>query len=200
MTYILFLLFPLIALANTFELLDKKLEEIKSLKVVFAQRVYYSWYPKPDVSKGFFYAQKGGKFRIEYEQPERMLIVSDGYELLLYDPKDGSAIIDKVENNKSGTVEALFLLSKPLREVFDPIGEIKREKSTTLILKPKVKDELFSKVYVDVDESFDIKSIKVEDKEGTTTEVDFLSISKNFEPSYDLFKIKVPKGTKIKRL
>jgi outer membrane lipoprotein carrier protein len=200
MKYLVLLIFPLLSFAQTFHLLEKKLEQMKTLRVSFVQKVSYSWYPKPDISKGFFYAQKGGKFRIEYEQPEPMIIVSDGKNILIYYPQEKSAIIDRVENNRSAVVEALFLLSKPLSEVFEPIGEIKNGRSTTLVLKPRLKDDEFYRVYLEVDEEYDVKSLKVEDKEGTTTTVEFLSMSSNFSPSEDLFKIKLPQGVKVKKL
>jgi outer membrane lipoprotein carrier protein len=200
MRYLVLLIFPLLSFAQTFHLLEKKLEQMKTLRVSFVQKVSYSWYPKPDMSKGFFYAQKGGKFRIEYEQPERMIIVSDGKNILIYYPQEKSAIIDRVENNRSAVVEALFLLSKPLSEVFEPIGEIKNGRSTTLVLKPRLKDDEFYRVYLEVDEEYNVKSLKVEDKEGTTTTVEFLSMSSNFSPSEDLFKIKLPQGVKVKKL
>jgi len=200
MRYLVLLIFPLLSFAQTFHLLEKKLEQMKTLRVSFVQKVSYSWYPKPDISKGFFYAQKGGKFRIEYEQPERMIIVSDSKNILIYDPQEKSAIIDRVENNRSAVVEALFLLSKPLSEVFEPIGEIKNGRSTTLVLKPRLKDDEFYRVYLEVDEEYNVKSLKVEDKEGTTTTVEFLSMSSNFSPSEDLFKIKLPQGVKVKKL
>jgi len=200
MRYLVLLIFPLLSFAQTFHLLEKKLEQMKTLRVSFVQKVSYSWYPKPDISKGFFYAQKGGKFRIEYEQPERMIIVSDGKNILIYYPQEKSAIIDRVENNRSAVVEALFLLSKPLSEVFEPIGEIKNGRSTTLVLKPRLKDDEFYRVYLEIDEEYNVKSLKVEDKEGTTTTVEFLSMSSNFSPSEDLFKIKLPQGVEVKKL
>lgn len=200
MRYLVLLIFPLLSFAQTFYLLEKKLEQIKTLRVSFVQKVSYSWYPKPDISKGFFYAQKGGKFRIEYEQPERMTIVSDGKNILIYYPQEKSAIIDRVENNRSAVIEALFLLSKPLSEVFEPVGEIKNSRNTILVLKPKLKDDEFYRVFLEIDEEYNVKSLKVEDKEGTTTTVEFLSVSNNFSPSEDLFRIKLPQGIRVKRL
>ncbi|MEZ0360669.1 MAG: outer membrane lipoprotein chaperone LolA [Hydrogenobacter sp.] len=200
MIYMILIIIPFLSWGQTLHLLEKKLEGIKTLKVSFIQKVSYSWYPKPDVSKGFFYAQRGGKFRIEYEQPERMTIVSDGNDILVYYPKEKSAIMDRVENNRSAVVEALFLLSKPLSDVFDQVGEIKKEANTTLVLKPKIRDDNFYRIYVELDDELNIRSVKVEDKDGTTTTVEFLSINKNFSPSEDLFRIKLPTGVKVNRL
>lgn len=201
MVYILLvILTPLLVLADSLTLLEKKLEEIRTLRASFIQKVQYSWYPKPEVSKGFFYAQKGGKFRIEYEQPQRMLIVSDGKKILIYDPEENTAILDRVERNRSAVVEALFLLSRPLRDVFDKVGEISKNNGHVIVLKPKVQDPYFSRVYVEVDGWRNIKSIKVEEKDGSFTTVELVDVKYNFTPSEDLFRITVPKGVKVRQI
>jgi outer membrane lipoprotein-sorting protein len=72
------LVLPLFVFAQSFEQVERRLAQINTIKVSFVQKTKYTWRTKEDVAKGFFYAQKGGKFRIEYEQPEKMIIVSDG--------------------------------------------------------------------------------------------------------------------------
>ncbi len=193
---LLALFIPLVGLAQELERLEKLLEGLRSVKVAFVQRVVYPWTSKPEVSKGFFYAERGGRFRIEYEQPERMLIVSDGRHILIHSPSEKTAIKDRVDNNRSAVVEALFLASRPLSEVFEITGEFKKEGITTVVLKPKVKDEFFNRVYVDLEEG-KVKGIRVEDRNGTSTSFEFISISKNFTPSPELFNTTPPKGVKI---
>ncbi|MCS7171710.1 MAG: outer membrane lipoprotein carrier protein LolA [Aquificaceae bacterium] len=195
--FTLFLFLACFAFSQTFEDLRKRLEDIKTLRVVFVQTVQYSWASKPEVSKGIFYAQKGGRFRIEYEQPEKMLIVSDGFQVMVYSQKDRTAIIDRVDRNTSPVVEALFLISKPISEVFDFIGEMETSKGKVFILKPKVKDNYFSRVFLEVSHRGEMKSIKVEEKEGITTIIDFISMFSNFTPSENLFQVKAPEGSKI---
>lgn len=186
-------------LAQSFEGFQKKLEDIKSVKVVFVQQVQYPWQSKPDVSKGTFFAQRGGRFRIEYTQPENTLIVSDGFQVMVYSPKDKTAFIERVERNSSPVVEALFLLSKPLSEVFEMVGEMESSKGKVFILKPKVRDEYFSRVLVEVSSRGDIRSIRVEEKEGTVTIIEFLNVSYNFTPSEGLFRVRIPEGAKVIR-
>lgn len=50
---------------------------------------------------------------------------------------------------------------------------------------------------MEVSQRGDIKSIKVEEKEGISTTVEFVRVSFNFTPSEDLFRVKVPEGTKV---
>ncbi|MCS7262683.1 MAG: outer membrane lipoprotein carrier protein LolA [Aquificaceae bacterium] len=199
MKFVLALLLLDCVFAQTLEEFQRKLEELRSIKVVFSQSVQYPWQSRPETSKGVFYAQKGGKFRIEYEQPEKTLIVSDGFQIMVYSPKDRTAFVDRVERNSSPVVEALFLLSRPLSEVFDLVGEIEGTRGKAFILKPKVKDGHFSKVFVEVSPKGDIRSVKVEEREGIVTTVKFASVVYNFNPSEGLFRVRVPEGAKILR-
>ncbi len=194
---ILLLLFPFLVLSSDLNELEKAFTSIRSVKVVFLQKVNYPWTTKAEISKGFFYAQPGGKFRIEYEQPEKLIIVSDSREILIYSPEEKVAIKDNIQNNKSPVIEALFLVSKPLSSVFEKVGELQKNGVKTLVLKPKLKDEHFNKVYVDVDDNLNISSIKIENKDGTVVAFEIVSVSKNFTPSQNLFSTETPKGTKI---
>ncbi len=194
------MLLPLFGLAQSFEQLEKKLAEINTIRVSFVQRTKYTWRAKEDVSKGFFYAQKGGKFRVEYEQPEKILLVSDGKEIILYYPAQNSAIIDSMEKNKSPVVESLLLVSKPLTEIFDLVGEIERNGKKFFVLKPKVYDEFFQKVLVHTDNEGMPKLLRIEEKDGTTTEVEFLEARTNFTPSQNLFKVQLPPNVKVRRV
>jgi len=195
LTFLLFLI--CLSFSQSFEEFEKRLENIKSIKVAFVQKVQYPWQSKADVSKGLFYAQRGGRFRIEYQHPEKTLIVSDSIKILVYSPKDKTAFVDNLDRNNSPVIEALFLVSRPIAEVFQLLGEVEKAEGKVFILKPKVKDEYFSKVFVEVSQRGDIKSIKVEEKEGISTTVEFVRVSFNFTPSEDLFRVKVPEGTKV---
>ncbi len=85
--------------AQSFEEFQNRLNGIRSIKVSFVQKVKYPWQSKEEVSKGVFYAQRGGKFRIEYEHPEKTLIVSDGVEVMVYFPKTKTDFIESINKN-----------------------------------------------------------------------------------------------------
>ncbi len=74
---------------------------------------------------------------------------------------------------------------------------MQREGRAVFVLKPKVKDDYFSKVFVEVSQRGDIRSIKVEEREGISTTIEFVRVSFNFTPSEDLFRVKVPEVAKI---
>ncbi|EDP74612.1 outer-membrane lipoprotein carrier protein LolA [Hydrogenivirga sp. 128-5-R1-1] len=197
--FVLLFLTPLIAVSSTFKELEDKLKDVKSVRVVFVQKTRYSWYPKPELSKGVFYAMKDGKFRIEYTYPDEVVMVSNGKEIIILNKEDREAIIDSVENNTSPVIESLFFFSKPLSEVFEPVGELEKKGLKVLILKPKRKDENIKEVYVELDKDLEVRRIRVVDSEDTQTTVEFIDIRKNFKPSAGLFRIELPPDVKVRR-
>ena len=197
---ILILCLPLKAAPSTFEELERKLSEIRSVKVVFLQKTRYSWYPKPETSKGIFYATREGKFRIEYTYPDRILMVSNGREILILNEEDREALLDSVENNTSPVVESLFFFARPLSEVFEPVGELEKEGVRVLVLKPLQKDENVKEVYVELDEDLEVLRVRVLDSEDTETTVEFLEMKKNFTPSGGLFKLDIPPDVRVRRI
>lgn len=188
------------ASTSTFEKLEEKLKGIKSVKVSFLQKTKYPWHPKPEVSKGIFYATREGKFRIEYTHPDKVIIVSNGDEIVLYNEEEKEAIIDSTENNTSPVIESLFFFSKPLGEVFEPVGELRRENLKVVILKPKKKDESIKEVYLELDGKLDPVRVRVVDSEGTETSLEFLDVVKNYNPSKELFRVNLPPGVKVRRV
>ena len=184
---------------STFQKLEEKLKGIRSVKVFFVQKTKYSWYPKPELSKGIFYATKEGKFRIEYTYPDRVIMVSNGKEIIIYNEEDREAIVDSTENNTSPVIESLFFFSRPLSEVFDPVGELRRGSLRVVVLRPKRKDENIKEVYVEVGGDLNPKRIRVVDSEGTETTIEFIDIIKNYSPSSHLFRLDLPPDVKVRK-
>ncbi len=196
----LLLFLPLKAVPSTFKELEKKLSQIKSVRVVFLQKTRYSWYPRPETSKGIFYATRDGRFRIEYTHPERVVMVSNGEEILILHEEEREAILDSVKNNTSPVIESLFFFARPLSEVFDPVGELEKEGVRVLVLKPKEKDENIKEVYVELDEKLEVLRVRVLDSEDTETTVEFVEVRKNFTPSEGLFLIDIPPDVRVRKV
>ncbi len=197
---LLLVLTGVLANPSTFEKLEEKLRNIKSVKVFFLQKTVYSWYPKPELSKGIFYATRDGRFRIEYTYPDRIIMVSNGKEIIIYNEEDKEAIIDSVQNNTSPVIESLFFFSRPLGEVFDPVGELQKGNLKVVILRPKRKDENIREVQVEVDADLNPKRIKVIDSAGTETVIEFVDMVRNYTPSSHLFRLDLPPDAKVRRV
>ncbi len=198
--FLLILSAPPKAVSSSFKELESKLRGVKSVKVVFVQKTLYSWYPRPDVSKGVFYATRDRRFRIEYTYPDRVIMVSDGRRILIYNEEDREAFMDSLENNTSPVIESLFFFSRPLGEVFRPAGEIAREGVKVLVLEPRRRDENIKKVYVELSDALEIKRMRIIDAEDTETVIEFIEIRKNFTPSSGLFSLELPPDVRVRRV
>ncbi len=200
MRFLIAFLFLLgLSFGGTFEELEEKLKSVRTVKVVFIQKTVYSWYPKPDISKGYFYASEGGRFRIEYTYPDRVVLVSDGERIIIYNEEEKEAIIDSVERNTSPVIESLFFFSRPLGEVFEPVGEIQEGDRKVIIMRPRARDENIEKVFVEVNQDLEVVKVKVIDMEKTETIIEFIDVQKNFSPSPGLFTLDLPPDVKIRK-
>ncbi len=178
----------------------KKLEELfkktETIKVSFVQRVKYEWYPQEDVSKGVFYADRKGRFRLEYYSPDRITIVSDGKKVYVINYEEKKVYVEPVERNTSPVVESLFLFSEPISEVFELVMEKKEGEKRVFLLRPKKRDESVSEVEVVVKED-EIAALRIYDSQGTRTTIEFIEVKRNFSPSARLFLPSIPEGFKV---
>ena len=198
-TFLIFFLNLITAFGGDFKTLEKYFNETKTLKVSFVQRVKYDWYPKEDISKGIFYAKRGGLFRLEYYTPDRVTIVSDGRKVYVINYEERSVYVEPLSENTSPVIGSLLLLSKPLSEVFTLEGVMKKDVYEVYILKPLKKDENIREVKVFLNPDGEIKKIVSYDKQNTRTEIDFIEVKRNFTPSEELFKVKIPADFRVRK-
>jgi len=184
---------------NAFEKLKELYETTKTIKVSFIQEVKYDWYPKPDVSKGIFYASKGGKVRIDYFSPDRISIFVDKNKVVLVNYEERVVYIESIKRNTSPVIASLFLLSEPPHKVFKPVGEFKKKNKTVLILKPLKKDENVKEVKVYLSKEGEILGLKTYDSQGSEISINFIKVKRNYLPSSTLFVPRIPEGFKVQR-
>ncbi len=196
--FIIFLLSLITAFGGDLKTLEKIFNETKTLKVSFVQKVKYEWYPKEDVSKGVFYAKRGGLFRLEYYSPDRITIVSDGKKVYVIDHEERSVYVEPVSENTSPVVGSLFLMSEPLSEVFSLQSVMKKNEHEVYVLKPLKEDENIKEVWVYLNPEGEIKKIVSYDKQNTRTEIDFIEVKRNFTPSEELFKAHIPADFQVR--
>ena len=193
--FIIFFLSLITTFGGDLETLEELFNETKTLKVSFVQKVKYEWYPKEDTSKGVFYAKRGGLFRLEYY---RVTIISDGKKVYVIDHKEKSVYVEPFSENTSPVIGSLFLMSKPLSEVFTLQSVMKKDNHEVYILKPLKEDENIKEVWVYLNPEGEIKKIVSYDKQNTRTEIDFIEVKRNFTPSEELFKANIPADFRVR--
>ncbi len=196
--FIIFLLSLITAFGGDLKTLEKIFNETKTLKVSFVQKVKYDWYPKEDKSKGVFCAKRGGKFRLEYYSPDRITIISDGKKVYVINHEEKAVYVEPVSENTSPVIGSLFLLSKPLSEVFALESVMKKGDYEVYVLKPLKEDENIREVWVYLNGEGEIKKIISYDKQNTRTEIDFIEVKRNFTPTEELFKVQIPADFQVR--
>ncbi|RUM30834.1 MAG: outer membrane lipoprotein carrier protein LolA [Aquifex sp.] len=184
---------------NAFEKLKELYESTKTIKVSFVQKVKYEWYPKEDVSKGIFYASKGGKIRIDYYSPDRVSIFADRRKVVLVNYEEKTVYIESIKRNTSPVVASIFFLSEPPDKVFKPVGEFKEDDKTVLLLKPLKEDENVKEVKIYFSREGEILGLKTYDSQGSEISINFISVKRNYMPSSTLFVPRIPEGFKVLR-
>jgi len=187
------------ALGSEFEELIKLLKNTQTIKVSFKQKVVYDWYPKPDVSKGIFYAKQGGELRIDYLSPDRITILSDGKKIYLINYEEKTVYVEDFKKNTSPVIGSLFILSEPIDDVFKYLGKSEEKGITVLILKPKKQDNNITLVKTYLNPDGEILKLKTYDSQGAEITIEFIEVKRNFKPREELFKIKFPDGFRIVR-
>ena len=72
--------------------IQKFYESIQTLEAEFIQETYFPNGGK-EVRRGKLWIKKPGKFRWEYQSPEKFLIISDGNKIFIYYPEEKQAFV-----------------------------------------------------------------------------------------------------------
>ena len=195
---LVFLLTLITAFGGDMKKLEEYLSKTKTLKVSFIQRVKYEWYPKEDVSKGIFYAERGGKFRLEYYSPDRITIISDGNKIYIINYEEKMVYVEPVSDNTSPVIGSIFLMSEPLSKVFKLVSFSREKEREVYTLKPLREDENITEVKLYINSLGEIEKIVAYDKQNTKTEIDFIELKRNFIPSESLFEVQIPEDFQVK--
>jgi len=194
MYVVLLLVISCLAFGDSFEKLSELFQKTETVKVIFKQRVKYEWYPKEDVSKGVFYGDKKGRFKLEYHSPEKLTIISDGKRVYIINYEEKIVYVEPLKKDFSPVLGALFMLSRPIEEVFNLIMEKREGDKIILLLKPKERDSNIEEVYITLNPSGEVQAIRFYDSHGTETTIEFIEVKRNFKPSARLFKVEIPEG------
>lgn len=103
----------LLSLSNSLwanEILDNFLKELRSLQAQFEQKLSSEKGDLLETSRGQMFLQRPNKFRWDYQQPFKQLIVADGNKVWVYD-HDLNQVTTKSMKSALGSTPALLLSS-----------------------------------------------------------------------------------------
>jgi outer membrane lipoprotein carrier protein len=156
-----------------------------------------------DSATGKVYVMHPGKMRWEYEQPDRQIIITDGYKLWIYRPEDNQVMTGAAPEFFRDGKGASFLSDiNLLRRKFD-IVLLEGEKSLfhELKLTPREKTMDVASIRLSVSMSmFTVMRIATYNSYGDETRIELLNSEFGKVLDEDLFSFKIPEGVDVLKI
>lgn len=190
--------------------LQKKYEATKTMEVRFKQENHLRSLGRTTRSTGRLLLSKPGRIRVEYTEPEKQLIVSDGKKLWIFTERLNQVIVSHVSGMGSGSVPLLFLagkgdLNKNFHVELEEEGVPKRKEGIwkagqpyRLSLTPKQASAGLRKMWLEVDsETFQITGLDYVDALGNKTQIRFFDFKEGVVIDANPFQFKIPPGVEV---
>lgn len=191
--------------------LQRKYEATDTLAADFEQENELRSLGQTTRSKGVLRLHKPGRVRVEYTEPEKQLIVSNGSKLWVHTPRLNQVI--ESEMTQAPSTPFVFLAGKgDLRKSFEvkveDFGVPPREEGPwksgqphRLSLKPRQPQPGFQQMWLEVDpKSFQITGLEYTDPLGNRSRMRFTNIQEGVKIPDSLFQFQVPQGAEMLRM
>jgi len=149
------------------------------------------------VERGVVSIKRPGRMRWEYKDPEAKLFVSDGRTFYFYVPADRQVIVSEQDAERSLAGRLLSGRGGLLDEFDVSLDEPSEEGVVRLKLVPRREQADVERAFVDVEPSGRIRSILLQDVQGSRTRFRFESVRENTGLKDKLFRFDVPAGVEV---
>ena len=177
----------------------KRYEDVQCFRAKFVQTSKAPGMIKREHASGIVYFRKDGKFRWDYDQPDIVLIISDGKTLWIYQPEDKQVMVDRAFRKKMKRFPYTFLNGMGRlgmnfnAEVLNQKGEI-----ITLKLIPRKPIREIKKMELAFNtRTFLIRKISWTTPQGVQTTISFSDIDVTSKIPDSVFQFEPPPGVDI---
>ena len=169
---------------------------MKTFKSAFSQVVYDSKNSVIVDSLGTVVLSRPGRFRWEYTRPNRQTIVSDGLNLVVYDPELRQASVQPVFEALGDAPIMLLMEQKPAFSRFEVERGEPRDGLDWIFLVPKVQDIEFTRIGLGLDGEKVVRMEMLDHFEQTTV-IRFLRPELHPEVAADEFRLRLPEDVDV---
>ncbi|NIR32128.1 MAG: outer membrane lipoprotein chaperone LolA [Gammaproteobacteria bacterium] len=178
------------------ERLDAFLAEVRSLRADFQQTLYDETSRSLEESAGVMYLQRPDRFRWDYTEPYRQLIVADGRRVWIYDVDLDQVTVRDLSEAVGSTPASLLSSGRPIEESF-AVEDLGEEGGLLWAgLRPRTEDVSFTRVRLGFDEQR-LRRMELLDSFGQTTVLEFRNVVRNPDLDPDLFRFEPPEGVDV---
>lgn len=190
---------PLSALASEdADRLTGLLEPLQTYQSSFEQQILDGGGERLQETRGKMWLSRPGKFRWEVDAPYRQEVISDGEEVILYDPDLEQATVQALDMRVTHT--PALLLSGSSSELTDSYDVTRSQQgsSESFVLTPKDPDTLFEQLEMTF-RGQQLRSLQMTDSTGQQTAITFNDVRMNEFLDDNIFAFDVPEGTDVIR-
>lgn len=190
---------PLSALANEgAERLTRMLEPLDTYEASFEQQILDASGERLQEARGHMWLSRPGKFRWEVDAPYRQEVISDGEEVILYDPDLEQATVQALDQRVTHT--PALLLSGSADELTDSydVSRSQQGSAETFTLFPKSPDTLFEALEMTF-RGERLTTLQMLDSTGQRTAIVFRDVRMNQPIDDGRFVFEIPEGTDVIR-
>ncbi|GHE20027.1 outer membrane lipoprotein chaperone LolA [Halomonas urumqiensis] len=190
---------PLSALANEgAERLTHLLEPLETYEASFEQQILDADGERLQEAEGRMWLSRPGKFRWEVDAPYQQEVVSDGEEVILYDPDLEQVTVQALDQRVTHTPALLISGSaNDLTESYQ-VSRQQQGSAETFTLMPTDADTLFEELKLTF-RGEQLTTLQMTDSTGQRTAIEFREIRQNGDIDDERFSFEIPEGTDVIR-
>ena len=171
-------------------------EQVQSLRAHFTQELVQAGSGTLQRSSGEVVLQRPGRFRWDYREPFRQVIVADGERLWFYDTDLEQVTVKDLEEGLGGTPAALLTSRRPLDESFKLAELPAVDGLARAELRPKARDGNFESIQLGF-RGGELESMEIIDSFGQLTRLGFSAVERNPKLDPALFRFTPPAGVDV---
>jgi len=173
-------------------------DSLRTLTASFEQQVNDADGALIQHSRGRLWLQRPGRFRWDYQQPYRQLIVSDGDQVWVYDEDLEQVTVQAVDATIGQTPALLLSSDKPILDTFRVASSREAEGIVWLTLLPRSQDAAFRDLRLGLRDG-KLHSMVLHDGLGHITRLNFNDVERNMSVDPQRFTFVPPPGVDVVR-
>ena len=185
-----------LAHATELERFESFLDDTRSARAQFEQRVYDRDGTLMQKSSGSFEFRRPGLFRWTYAAPTPQLIVGDGKDVWIYDRDLDQVTVRRMAKALGSTPAALLAGSAEVERAFEISEAGEHDGLQWLDAKPRDADAGFGLIRLGLGPK-GVEAMELSDHFGQTTRLRFYDITLNPELDPGTFRFTPPKGVDV---
>jgi outer membrane lipoprotein carrier protein len=176
--------------------LNTFLDRVQSLRADFTQTVTDSQGIELQQVTGTLAVRRPGRFRWDYREPSRQVIVADGEQVWMYDEELAQVTVRPLDRTLASTPAMLLSGGRALHEHAD-IKELGEQDGLVWVqVVPHVQDSDFEAVRIGFDDG-QLAAMELVDSFGQTTRMTFTNLVRNPRIDDAVFTFDAPAGVDV---